>query len=73
MVDLKRSEAITNERVASRADWTPYEDMRITSWPVGTFVRGQMWQGQLATPSAGELVRFLETTWTTTGLTGARR
>jgi dihydroorotase len=63
IVDLKRSETITNAWVASRAGWTPYDGMRVTGWPVGTFVRGRrvMWQGELVTPSTGEPVRFLET------------
>jgi dihydroorotase len=63
IVDLKRSETITDKWVASRAGWTPYHGVRVTGWPVGTFVRGQrvMWQGEIATPSAGEPVRFLET------------
>jgi dihydroorotase len=63
VVDLKRSETITNKWVASRAGWTPYDGMRVTGWPVGTFVRGRrvMWQGELVTPSTGEPVRFLET------------
>ena len=62
IVDLKRSETITNAWVASRAAWTPYDGVRVTGWPVGTFVRGQrvMWQGELVTPSQGEPVRFLE-------------
>ena len=63
VVDLKRSETITNDWVASRAGWTPYDGVRVTGWPVGTFVRGRrvMWQGELVTPSLGEPVRFLET------------
>jgi len=63
VVDLKRSETITNKWIASRAGWTPYDGLRVTGWPVGTFVRGKrvMWQGELATPSRGEPVRFLET------------
>jgi dihydroorotase len=63
VVDLKRSETITNKWVASRAGWTPYDGVRVTGWPVGTFVRGRraMWQGELVTPSSGEPVRFLET------------
>ena len=50
VVDLKRSETITNEWIASRAGWTPYDGMQVTGWPVGTFVRGRrvMWQGELA-------------------------
>jgi len=63
VIDLKRSETITNAWVASRAGWTPYDGMRVTGWPVGTFVRGRrvMWQGELLTPAQGEPVRFLET------------
>jgi dihydroorotase len=63
VVDLKRSETITNAWTASRAGWTPYDGVKVTGWPVGTFVRGRrvMWQGELVTPSVGEPVRFLET------------
>lgn len=63
VVDLKREETITNEWVASRAGWTPYDGVRVKGWPVGTFVRGRrvMWQGELTTPAQGEAVRFLET------------
>jgi dihydroorotase len=63
VVDLKRSETITDQWIASRAGWTPYHGVRVTGWPVGTFVRGHrvMWQGELLKPSAGEPVQFLET------------
>ena len=38
------------------------DGVRVTGWPVGTFIRGRrvMWQGELVTPSQGEPVRFLE-------------
>ncbi len=63
VVDMKRSETITNSWTASRAGWTPYDGMKVRGWPVGTFVRGRrvMWQGELVTPSTGETVRFMET------------
>jgi dihydroorotase len=63
VVDLKRSETITNQWIASRAGWTPYDGVKVTGWPVGTFLRGirVMWQGELMTPATGEAVRFLET------------
>src|ERR1700712_1444491 len=62
VVDLKRSETITNKWVASKAGWTPYDGVRVTGWPVGTFVRGNrvMWQGGGATAATGGAVRFLE-------------
>src|SRR3982751_5599049 len=63
VVDLKRSEIITDKWVASRAGWTPYHGLRVSGWPVGTFVRGSrvMWEGELTTPSRGGAVQFLET------------
>lgn len=63
VVDLKRSETISNAWTASRAGWTPYDGVTVKGWPVGTFVRGArvMWQGELTTPATGEPVRFLET------------
>ena len=63
VVDLKRTETITNVSIASRAGWTPYNGVSVTGWPVGTLVRGHrvMWEGSLAAGSQGERVRFLET------------
>ena len=62
VVDLGRRETITNEWVASRAGWTPYDGVAVTGWPVGTVIRGKrvMWQGELVTPARGQPMRFLE-------------
>ena len=62
IVDLKRSETITNLQQGSRAGWTPYDGKRVTGWPVGTIVRGRrvMWEGEVVTPGQGEAVRFSE-------------
>jgi dihydroorotase len=63
IVDLKRRETITDDWIASRAGWTPYNGVTVTGWPVGAIVRGQqvMWEGALATSGQGECVNFLET------------
>ena len=62
IVDLKRSETITNAQAGSKAGWTPYDGKRVTGWPVGTFVRGQrvMWEGEIVSPGRGQPVRFSE-------------
>jgi dihydroorotase len=62
VVDMKRTETICNEWIASRCGWTPYDGKQVTGWPVGTFVRGArvMWQGELTAPSRGEAVRFVQ-------------
>ena len=56
IVDLKRNETITNKWIGSRCGWTPYDGMKVTGWPVGTFVRGRrvMWQGEIVTPAQGD-------------------
>jgi len=63
VVDLKRTETITNAWIASKCGWTPYDGVTVTGWPVGTVVRGNvvMWEGALETPARGEVVRFEET------------
>jgi dihydroorotase len=63
IIDLKRRETITNDWVASKAGWTPYDGVPVTGWPVGTIVGGRtaMWQGELVTPAAGQPISFLET------------
>jgi dihydroorotase len=62
IVDLKRKATITNKWIASRCGWTPYDGMKVSGWPVGTFVRGKrvMWEGEIVTPGEGAAVRFLE-------------
>jgi dihydroorotase len=62
VVDLKRRETISNNWIASRCGWTPYDGVQVTGWPVGTFVRGNkvMWQGELTAPGKGEAVKFHE-------------
>lgn len=62
VVDLKRRETIRNAWIASKAQWTPYDGVEVTGWPVGTIVRGRrvMWEGELVGPSAGRPVRFAE-------------
>jgi dihydroorotase len=62
VVDLKRRETISAAWIASRAQWTPYDGVSVTGWPVGTLVRGRivMWEGELTTPSTGRPARFVE-------------
>ncbi|HRF07870.1 MAG TPA: dihydroorotase [Xanthobacteraceae bacterium] len=62
IVDLKRRETITNQWVASKAGWTPYDGVSVTGWPVGTVVRGAivMRDGQLLKKGQGQPVQFLE-------------
>ena len=60
IVDMKRSETITNEQQGSKAGWTPHHGRKVTGWPVGTIVRGTrvMWDGEIVTPGQGRAVEF---------------
>jgi dihydroorotase len=62
VVDLKRTETISNDWIASRCGWTPYDGRKVMGWPVGTFVRGAkvMWEGELLGPARGAPVSFFE-------------
>ena len=64
VVDMKRTETITNAKVGSRAGWTPYDGKQVTGWPIGTIVRGNrvMWDGEITMPGQGEAVAFQEGT-----------
>ncbi|WP_421952501.1 dihydroorotase [Pelagibacterium sp.] len=63
VVDMNRTETITNDWVASKAGWTPYDGVSVKGWPVGTIIRGNtvMWEGELLTPAQGQPIRFMET------------
>jgi dihydroorotase len=60
VVDMKRSETIRDDWIASRSRWTPYDGKTVTGWPVGAIVRGRrvMWEGEVTAPPTGEVVRF---------------
>jgi dihydroorotase len=62
VVDMKRTETITDGWIESRCGWTPYHGRTVTGWPVGTFVRGHraMWEGEILGAAQGAPVRFLE-------------
>jgi len=62
IVDMKRSETITNAQQGSKAGWTPYDGKKVTGWPVGAIVRGYrvMWEGEIVTKGQGRPVEFSE-------------
>src|SRR5690606_33949108 len=62
VVDLKATRTITNDWIASRCGWTPYDGRAVTGWPTGTIVRGRrvMWEDEIIGEAGGEPVRFAE-------------
>jgi dihydroorotase len=63
IVDLKRTETISNAWIASRCGWTPYDGMKVNGWPVGTILRGQrvMWEGEITGTAQGRPIAFTGT------------
>ena len=62
IVDMQRSETISNHAMESRCGWTPYDGLKVQGWPVGTIIRGRtvMWQGAINAPARGEPIKFVE-------------
>jgi dihydroorotase len=62
LVDMKRTETITDASMANRSGWTPYDGMQVTGWPVMTVVRGHiaMREGEVLGRDHGRPVRFQE-------------
>ena len=62
LVDLQAEKVIENDWIASKCGWTPFAGRRVSGWPVGTIVRGDvvMWEGELADAAHGQPLRFSE-------------
>lgn len=62
VVDLAARRTISNRWIASISNWTPYDGMKVTGWPVATMLRGQfvVRDEQLTGAPRGAPVQFLE-------------
>jgi len=63
VVDLEAKRTITNDWIASKCGWTPFDGMEVTGWPRATIVRGRivMREDEVQGAPAGAPVRFGET------------
>lgn len=63
VVDMKAKKEITNKQQKSRSNWTPYDGMKVTGWPIATVIRGKivMRDGEIEGLPSGQPVRFKET------------
>ena len=41
IVDMKKVKKVSNQEIASRSGWSPYDGDELTGWPVASFIRGQ--------------------------------
>jgi len=60
LVDLKAERTISNDQIASKTGWTPFDGMAVRGWPVATVIRGRvvMREGETQGDPCGEPVRF---------------
>jgi dihydroorotase-like cyclic amidohydrolase len=42
IIDMDATHAVTTERLLSAQDFTPFEGMELTGWPVQTLLRGRV-------------------------------
>ena len=63
LVDLKARREITNDWIASKCGWSPFDGMGVTGWPKATVIRGKavMREDELIGEPMGAPVRFVGT------------
>ncbi len=63
VVDMNARRTITNDWIASKPGWTPYDGRKVQGWPVMTIIRGRVVvrEDEIVAEPAGEPVRFVET------------
>ncbi len=63
IVDLDAKRIISDEWIASKSGWTPFDGMSVTGWPVATVLRGKivMREDEILGSPSGKAVRFFET------------
>ncbi len=62
IVDLKKQVTITNEIIASKSQWTPFEGETLNGFPTHTIVRGEivMTNGEIIAKGRGKPIKFQE-------------
>ncbi len=62
LVDLGARRRISNQAMASRAGWTPFDGREVQGWPAATVVRGHvvMRDDEIIDKPRGQPVRFVE-------------
>jgi dihydroorotase len=63
LVDLAAKREITDEWIASKCGWTPFDGVTVTGWPMATVLRGNvvMRDDEVLGGPGGKPVRFVDT------------
>lgn len=67
LVDLAAKREITDDWIASKCGWTPFDGVNVTGWPIATVLRGaiMMRDDEVLGAPGGQPVRFVEAMGTT--------
>lgn len=59
---MKAKRVISDDWIASKCGWTPFDGMNVTGWPIGTIIRGRrvMWNDEITGGAQGEPMTFVE-------------
>ncbi len=62
-VDLSAKREITDDWIASKCGWTPFDGVTVTGWPIATILRGRvvMRDDEILGKPGGNPVRFVDT------------
>lgn len=60
LIDLNKTEEVKESWLASKCGWSPYTGLKLTGWPMGTIIGGQivMWEGELPGKPSGNRFEF---------------
>jgi dihydroorotase len=60
VADLEAEREITNDWIASKCGWTPYDGMAVKGWPIATIIAGRvvMLDGAVMTEACGQPIIF---------------
>ena len=60
IIDLNKEFEITNNWIASKSNWTPYDKLKVKGMPIFTIINGKvvMRENEIHENSAGEKVEF---------------
>ena len=63
LVDLKKQRVMSDEWIASKCGWTPFDGMSVRGWPIATILRGNIVvrEDEILGGPMGDAVRFFET------------
>ena len=60
IVDMNKEQIITNEMMASKCGWTPFNNYKVKGFPIGTIVNGNlvMSKGKIISKAKGQPLKF---------------